>query len=314
MEEEEDDEEMEEDENSEDEEDEDEFDEDDDDEEEEEDDEEMNEDEDEENDDDEEEEDESESEAREKEMRAKGLKEDIYGRIVDKKGQIVNSSIEKRPSTRLQELLTSNSSNPARIKLNKQLQGLFNRLSTANMHSISNQIVQIFYSNEYTRFDIIDSILRIVVSSLIRSNSLSPPRLVLEHAALIFVLTNQIGIELGASLVQKLCQKLDADLASDQMLAVEDKTTDNLILLLCDLYNFKLISANLIVDLLSKTLADKFNALIGFVCLILIFDFSYRLTKINKYAFISPFEHKILNIVRNFSILFVSRNLFPFFA
>lgn len=279
-EEEEDDEEMEEDENSEDEEDEEEFDEDEDEEEDEENDEEMNEDE--ENDDDDEDESESksesESEAREKEMRAKGLKEDIYGRIVDKKGQIVNTSIDKRPSTRLQELLTSNSSNPARIKLNKQLQGLFNRLSTANMHSISNQIVQIFYSNEYTRFDIIDSILRIVVSSLIRPNSLSPPRLVLEHAALIFVLTNQIGIELGASLVQKICQKLDADLANDQMLAVEDKTTDNLILLLCDLYNFKLISANLIVDLLSKTLADKFNALIGFVYLILSFDFSYRLT------------------------------------
>lgn len=272
-----DDEEMEEDENSEDEEDEDEeFDEDD--EEEEEDDDEMNEDEDEENDDDDEEDEsksESESEAREKEMRAKGLKEDIYGRLVDKKGQVVNTNIDKRPSTRLQELLTSNSSNPTRIKLNKQLQGLFNRLSTANMHSISNQIVQIFYSNEYTRFDIIDSILRIVLSSLIRPNSLSPPRLVLEHAALIFVLTNQIGIELGASLVQKLCQKLDADLSSDQMLAVEDKTTDNLILLLCDLYNFKLISANLIVDLLSKTLADKFNALIGFVYLI--------------YVFISPF-------------------------
>lgn len=267
-EEEEDDEEMEEDENSEDEEDEEEFDEEEDEEEDEENDEEMNED----DDDDEEDESESESEAREKEMRAKGLKEDIYGRIVDKKGQIVNTSIDKRPSTRLQELLTSNSSNPARIKLNKQLQGLFNRLSTANMHSISNQIVQIFYSNEYTRFDIIDSILRIVVSSLIRPNSLSPPRLVLEHAALIFVLTNQIGIELGASLVQKICQKLDADLASDQMLAVEDKTTDNLILLLCDLYNFKLISANLIVDLLSKTLADKFNALIGFVYLILVID------------------------------------------
>lgn len=212
--------------------------------------------------DEEEEEDESNEEPDDEEIeikKKKGLKEDIYGRLVDKSGKIVNIETRTRPSERLQQLLESSEgvNQQHRIKLSKQLQGLFNRLSTANMHSISNQIIQIFYSNEFTRFDIMDTILKIIITSLIRSNCLSPARLVLEHAALIFVLTNQIGIELGASLVQKLCAKLDADLRADHTYQIENKTADNLILLLCNLYNFKLFSANLIIDLLNKTLADK---------------------------------------------------------
>lgn len=202
--------------------------------------------------------------------RQKGLKEDIYGRLVDKTGKVVEVETRQRASDKLQQLLDSKNSalngngingpnQQQRIKLNKLFQGLFNRLSTANMHSISNQIIQIFYSNEYTRYDIIDTILRILTTSLIRSNCLSPTRLVLEHAALIFVLTNQVGIELGASLVQKLCTRLDTDLKTSESYSIENKTADNLVLLLCNLYNFKLFSANLIIDLLNKTLADKID-------------------------------------------------------
>lgn len=246
-------------------------------------DEEMDEDEedgDEDNEDEEEEEDEMTRVAREK-----GLKEDIYGRLVDKTGKVVELETgRKRASERLQELLESSQQqqqqktttptmgsttmnnggdSQQQVKLSKQMQGLFNRLSTANMYSISNQIIQIFYSNEYTRHDIIATILRLLTTSLIRSNCLSPTRLVLEHAALIFVLTNQVGIELGASLVQKLCTRLDAELnalSSNDIFAIDNKTADNLVLLLCNLYNFKLFSANLIIDLLNKTLADKIDA------------------------------------------------------
>lgn len=195
-----------------------------------------------------------------KSLKIKGLKEDIYGRIIDKSGQVVKTEKYIPPSKRLEQLLntTPTSQKSAQlVKLTKQLNGLFNRLSTSNMHSICNQITQIFYSNQYTRYDLMETILSLINSSLIKSACLSPSRLVVEHAGLISVLTSQIGIELGASLVQKLCLKLDADLKLNDTYLIENKTADNLIMFLCNLYNFKLFSANLIIDLLDMSLTDK---------------------------------------------------------
>ena len=67
-----------------------------------------------------------------------GIKEDIYGRLVNKKGAIVQSEKYVPPAQRLQQLLEKSEpeSNLKLARLNKQLNGLFNRLSTANIQAI----------------------------------------------------------------------------------------------------------------------------------------------------------------------------------
>ena len=50
--------------------------------------------------------------------------------------------------------------------------------------------------------------------------------------------------------------KINENLSLDQFLRVENKTLDNLILLICNLYNFKLFSSNLLIDLLNEKLIE----------------------------------------------------------
>jgi nucleolar MIF4G domain-containing protein 1 len=117
-----------------------------------------------------------------------------------------------------------------------------------------------FNSNQFTRYDLIETIYSLFKNSLIQSNTLTPIRLLVEHAALVCILNANIGIELGASLLQKFCMLINEYLnnnSTDEYLLVEKKSLDNLILLICNLYNFKLFSSTLLIDLLNSQLIDK---------------------------------------------------------
>jgi len=117
-----------------------------------------------------------------------------------------------------------------------------------------------FNSNQFTRYDLIETIYSLFKNSLIQSNTLTPIRLLVEHAALVCILNANIGTELGASLLQKFCMLINEYLnneATNEYLLVEKKSLDNLILLICNLYNFKLFSSTLLIDLLNSQLIDK---------------------------------------------------------
>lgn len=174
------------------------------------------------------------------------LKEDIYGRLVDKDGNVVKkpeSYIENRP---LNPEIT--------LKLNRTLNGLFNRLSTSNMNSIMQDIIKIFYSNEYSRFELIECINRILKNSLIREGVLAPIRFICEYSALVSLLSSHVGTDLGANLLQKFVVLLDETFDKKDAQDIENKLLDNLILFLCYLYNFKLFSHELIFDILDEKL------------------------------------------------------------
>ena len=193
--------------------------------------------------------------------KAEDLKADIYGRLVDKQGKVVKSEKYVPPGQRLKNLLEKSAAeNGSRklINLSKQLNGLLNRLSTSNMHSISNQIIQMFYSNQYTRYDLIEALFNLFNSSLIQKANVSPIRLIVEHAALASILSANIGVELGANFLQKFSTILNKELTSsdERSFSIENKTLDNLVLFLCNLYNFKLFSSSLLSDLLSEHLIE----------------------------------------------------------
>ncbi|RNA03977.1 nucleolar MIF4G domain-containing 1 [Brachionus plicatilis] len=212
-----------------------------------------------------------------REKNDKELKEDIYGRLVDKKGNVVQTQKYVPPAQRLKTLMEqSNNENSVQLqRLQKQINGLFNRLSTSNIVSILNQIVQMVYSNQYTRYDIMETIYNLIDSSVIKPNCVTPHRLIVEHAALISALTTSVGVELGANMLQRLCQKLNKNLSDSTFFNVENKTFDNLVLFLSNLYHFKLFSSNLLIDLLSENLIeligmnDKMEKIIDLILLIL---------------------------------------------
>ena len=189
-------------------------------------------------------------------------KEDIYGRFIDQQGKVLQTEKYVPPAQRLKQLNEQASSeNSMKLaKLSKQMNGLLNRLSTANINTIANQIMQIFYSNVYTRYDLIESLYALLNNSLIKSNCMTPIRLIVEHASLIHVLSANVGIELGATLLQKICSMINENLSKESSFLVENKLLDNLVLFLCNMYNFKLISANLIVDLFKNYLSEKLTA------------------------------------------------------
>ena len=210
--------------------------------------------------------DETETDDEETNKSENGLKEDIYGRLVNKEGQIVKSEKYVPPAQRLKNLIDQSSQNETRklTNLSKQLNGLLNRLSTSNMHSICNQIIQMFYSNQYTRYDLIDTLFNLLNSSLIQTNNLSPIRLLIEHAALVAILSANIGVELGATILQKFANILNKELntsTTDLTFRIENKTLDNLILFICNLYNFKLFSSSLLNDLLSDFLIENLTVI-----------------------------------------------------
>ena len=149
-------------------------------------------------------------------------------------------------------------------KLSKQLNGLLNRLSTLNIHSISTQIIQLFYSNQYTRYDLINTLELLLKQILLNKQSLVPDRLQAEYAALISILSSNIGIELGATVLTNFIFLFDqqfklAENESNEIFAIENKYIDNLLTFICYLYNFKVFSSVLIFDLINECIIKNFT-------------------------------------------------------
>ena len=144
-------------------------------------------------------------------------------------------------------------------KLSKHLNGLLNRLSTLNIHSISTQIIQLFYSNQYTRYDLINTIEILLKQILLNKQSLIPDRLQAEYAALLSILSSNIGIELGATILTNLVLLFNKQFEETNVFEIENKYIDNLLTFICYLYNFKVFSSVLIFDLINELIVKNFT-------------------------------------------------------
>nr|XP_022910395.1 nucleolar MIF4G domain-containing protein 1 homolog isoform X2 [Onthophagus taurus] len=187
-----------------------------------------------------------------------GTWEDIYGRLRSKDGSILNEESIKPskyipPALRKQDSLNDSQRKERLARLTKQLKGLLNRLAEANMHSISNQIEELYMAN--SRNDMNETITNLIVNSL-ATHVFTPERLLLEHVMLISILHANVGTEVGAHFLQEIVKLFDDLFNSPQ--EVEDKTLDNVVIIIAQLYNFKVFDAGLIYDILKK-FAERFN-------------------------------------------------------
>ncbi|XP_044257980.1 nucleolar MIF4G domain-containing protein 1 [Tribolium madens] len=184
-----------------------------------------------------------------------GTWEDIYGRLRSKDGSVVTTGQNYVPPA---ARMASESGPEDKIRsqkmerLKRQLKGLINRLAESNMHSITTQIEELYMSN--SRNDMNNTITNLVTEALV-ANILAPERLLMEHILLITILHANVGTEVGAHFLQTIVKLFDEHLKSPN---VENKKLDNVIIILAQLYNFKLFDSKLIYEILD-TLAENFD-------------------------------------------------------
>lgn len=114
------------------------------------------------------------------------------------------------------------------------LSGLLNRLAESNMHSISTQIEELYMNN--SRNDMNETLTSLILESIV-THIMAPERLLMENVILITILHANVGNEIGAHFLQTIAKKFDILTNSEQL--VEDKTLNNVVNIMAQLYNYK---------------------------------------------------------------------------
>ncbi|EDW50196.1 nucleolar MIF4G domain-containing protein 1 homolog [Drosophila sechellia] len=230
----------------------------------------------------------------EQEENAPKVKEDIYGRKRDAEGNILPDPVELESSAAGQKYIpphqralmaasAGSSEKQAEIlaRLLKQCKGLLNRLSEANLHKIAAGIEELYMKN--SRYNMNETLTKLIQEALLGSTRTNE-RMVQEHMVLLAYLHAQVGSEIGAHFLQNFVEIFDGYVKNIASLEVEDKQLNNLVLVLCYMYLFKIYELNLLMELIGKLsdhLCEK-----SVECLLLIFQsIGFRLRKDDPLAF-----------------------------
>lgn len=182
--------------------------------------------------------------------------EDIYGRKRDQDGNVITENTPSNDATkyvpphmraRLAAAAAAGNAaadememDPKRreklMRLKKLLKGNLNRLSEANMHKIATDIDNLYMQN--SRYDMNNTLATLIVDALI-TNVSAPERMVMEHMMLVAVLHANVGTEVGAHMLEVLIDRFHGMIQNGiEQYEVEDKTLDNIVLILCHMYTF----------------------------------------------------------------------------
>ncbi|CAF1269039.1 unnamed protein product [Adineta steineri] len=170
------------------------------------------------------------------------VKEDIYGRTIDTKGNVVKNSSSTTyipPALRQKQNASDENSN---IELKRRLQGQLNRLSEKNLSSILIEIETLYRSQ--SRASIHACIYQLYHDSLLSSLSLTGESLLAEHALLASLLHANIGLEIGSYILENFFQ-IFLEHINDE---VSNKINDNLIIFISYLYAFYMTNGKIIFD------------------------------------------------------------------
>ena len=144
-------------------------------------------------------------------------------------------------------------------RLAKQLKGQLNRLAETNMAGIA-KFVEGSY-RQHARNDVNQTITDLTISALVLP-TLTPNRLVMEHAMLLAILHANVGTEVGAHFLQNVV-KLFSNTYAKAVTAKEDgesKEVHNLLLIISYVFSFKMVGARLVFDMLD-VLVETFSEL-----------------------------------------------------
>lgn len=132
-------------------------------------------------------------------------------------------------------------------RLRRQIQGLINRLSETNLPSIVLDIDKLYQANprQYVTSNVIDVLLGLLSDRAALNDSF-----IVLHAGFITALYKISGQDFGAQVIEGSVERFDQYYSALDPSTEGTKETVNLVSLLSQLYNFQLISCDLIFDLI----------------------------------------------------------------
>lgn len=138
-------------------------------------------------------------------------------------------------------------------RLRRQIQGLLNRLSEANILSILKEIEVLLTSNP--RQHVIGTMIDLLIS-LVTDRTSHLDTFIILHAGFIAGIYGVVGTHFGAQVLERVVKEFHH--YYNQQLENPDgsKETSNLIALLAELYTFQVISHNFIFDIIRFLLSD----------------------------------------------------------
>lgn len=138
-------------------------------------------------------------------------------------------------------------------RLKRQLQGLLNRLSEANLLTILKDIEQVFASNprQYVTETLIDLLI-----SLVADRTALNDTFIILHAGFIAAVYKVVGAHFGAQLLERLVETFSRHYEQQQRDHTGSKEATNLIALMAELYTFQVIGSQLLFDYLRLLLAE----------------------------------------------------------
>ena len=131
-------------------------------------------------------------------------------------------------------------------QLRRQIQGLLNRLSEANLSSILSEVEKLYRG--HPRQHVSTILLDLLLGLLSDPTSLQDTFIIL-HAGFIAAVFKVSGSDFGAQAIERIHDEFFANLGSKADSDVTGKKCTNLTSLLAELYNFQVISSNMIYDL-----------------------------------------------------------------
>ena len=147
------------------------------------------------------------------------------------------------PSLRHKGLEGSGSEDHSQLR--RQLQGLLNRLSEANLTSILSEVEKLYRG--HPRQHVSTILLDLLLGLLSDPTSLQDTFIIL-HAGFIAAVFKVLGSDFGAQAIQRITEEFFANFDSKADSDSTGKKCTNLTRLLAELYNFQVISSNLIYD------------------------------------------------------------------
>ncbi|KAF0396836.1 ARM repeat-containing protein [Gigaspora margarita] len=146
------------------------------------------------------------------------------------------------------------------IRLQRQLQGLLNRLSESNIENIIMSIKELY--DKHIRHDVISTLTKLVLN-MISSKTVLLDQFVILYAAFVAALYKTIGIDFCANFVQALVEEFEG-FHSQFNRSKDTKDIDynggkeciNLVVLISELYNFRVVSCILIYDIIRVFVID----------------------------------------------------------
>ncbi|KAL9104350.1 MAG: hypothetical protein Q9163_000696 [Psora crenata] len=130
-------------------------------------------------------------------------------------------------------------------RLRRQLQGLLNRLSEANLLSIVNDVEEIY--RLHARQHVSSTLIDMLITLLADPTSLHDTFLIL-HAGFIAALYKILGNDFGSQTLVRIDEEFNAHHGISQGGSVIGKRAINLMSLLAELYNFHVVGSSLIYD------------------------------------------------------------------